>query len=109
MTTAAFLAEERMLEGIRQGDANRATANFTGAAARAALESANRDYSARVVASGVANGVPAPLYEPHRQFCLARSRPAENVTAPDTTPFSLWGGRYLVTCTATWDTDAVVT
>lgn len=83
----------------RQESVAIATATLTGAAQQAAVMSATHTYWNTVLAAGTQYHVHA---EAARNALLEKPVPQERVTATDTTPFALYGGRYVVTATATW-------
>jgi hypothetical protein len=100
MTEAALNTTRNLSEMTKQADFAAAYANLTGAAQGIAIRSAERRHRARIFeATRAANGVSAvgELNE-----IIHDPQPEENVTATDATPFTLVGGRYVVSATATW-------
>jgi hypothetical protein len=93
--------------GTLQDDMSRAMAAYTGAELGVAIRSAERAHRGRIFeATRAATGITATgemneiIRDPQRN---------ENVAATDATPFTLVGGRYIVSATATWNDTGTVT
>ncbi len=99
----AFNAAVALAEAARQNAVAVAHASgLTPAALAAAVSSAHRTFFSRLVASGLANGIPT---EPARAALAQNLTPVELITRTDDTPFHVDGGRYLLTITGTFDDD----
>lgn len=101
-----FGADKMQAEMVRQGEIAAAhAASLTAAGLVAAVASAHRSYFSKLIASGLANGVPT---NGAREFLRSNPTPLERISRTDNTAFALLGGRYLVTVAGTFAEGASV-